>query len=104
MSCTHWLHAVYLTVGMRKAMTSGAIKNLQILGLNAIRELETPDGILASGRDEAYGCVFGRDSLITAIGLLRLHERTPDPYYLALAQKVLRSLSNLQGRYHNLES
>jgi hypothetical protein len=37
------------------------------LGLKSIRELETDEGILASSRGEAYGCIFGRDSLITAL-------------------------------------
>lgn len=78
--------------------------NLKLMGLQAIRELETPDGLLASGRDEAYGCIFGRDSLISALSLLRAHEREPDPYYLRVVEKVLRSLGNLQGRYTNLES
>lgn len=85
-------------------MTQSAIDELQTLGLNVIRELETPDGILASGRDEAYGCIFGRDSLITALALLRAYEAKPEAYYLAVVEKILRSLGNLQGRCTTIES
>lgn len=74
------------------------------LGLRSIRELETAEGILASSRGEAYGCIFGRDSLITALQLLKIHERTRDPYFLRLTEKVLRTLGNLQGRSHQMES
>jgi glycogen debranching enzyme len=88
---------------MRRDPLSG-INELKLMGLQAIRDLETPDGLLASGRNEAYGCIFGRDSLISALQLLRAYEREPNEYYLHIAEKVLRSLSNLQGRYINLES
>jgi len=88
---------------MRRDPLSG-INELKLMGLQAIRDLETPDGLLASGRNEAYGCIFGRDSLISALELLRAYEREPNEYYLHIVEKVLRSLSNLQGRYLNLES
>ena len=81
-----------------------SLSALQILGLNTIRELETDLGILASGRQEIYGCIFGRDSLLTALKLLRAYERTGDSYLLALVKKVLANLSQLQGRTVNIES
>lgn len=84
--------------------TSVDLSQLKILGLNAIRELESPDGILASARGEAYGCIFGRDSLLVALSLLSVYKRDPNPYYVELVEKILRSLANLQGRYHNVES
>ncbi len=74
------------------------------LGLKSIQELETAEGILASSRGEAYGCIFGRDSLITALGLLKIYERTHDEYFLTLTEKILRTLANLQGRSHQIES
>lgn len=74
------------------------------LGLKSIRELEVEGGILASSRSEAYGCIFGRDSLITALQLLKTYERTRDPYFLRVTEKVLRTLGNLQGRSHQIES
>ncbi len=74
------------------------------LGLKSIHELETSEGILASSRGEAYGCIFGRDSLITALQLLAIYERTHDEYFLRVTEKVLRTLGNLQGRSHMIES
>jgi glycogen debranching enzyme len=74
------------------------------LGLKSIRELETSEGILASSRGEAYGCIFGRDSLITALELLKIYERTQDEYFLRICEKILRTLGNLQGRSHMIQS
>ncbi|MES2931395.1 MAG: amylo-alpha-1,6-glucosidase [Patescibacteria group bacterium] len=74
------------------------------IGMRAIRELEVDRGLLASGREELYGCVFGRDSLITSLLLLRVYEKTQDAYLLALVRKVLVNLAKLQGRETNIES
>jgi glycogen debranching enzyme len=74
------------------------------IGMDAIRELETERGILASGREELYGCVFGRDSLITALLLLRVYEKVQDPYLIGLVRKILVNLAKLQGREKNIES
>lgn len=74
------------------------------LGLKSIQELETSEGVLASSRGEAYGCIFGRDSLITALALLGVYERTRDEYFLRLTEKILRTLSSLQGRSHEPQS
>src|SRR4051812_21449824 len=78
--------------------------NLWELGLKSIKELETEHGILASSRQEIYGCVFGRDSLITSLLLLRVHEKRKDQYFLYLVEKILRNLALLQGKEVNLES
>jgi glycogen debranching enzyme len=74
------------------------------VGFVSLRELEAPKGILASGRDEAYGCVFGRDSLITSMTLLDVYDRTAETYFLDLVRKVLLNLAELQGREINIES
>lgn len=74
------------------------------MGARSIRELEAEKGILASGRDEVYGCIFGRDSLITSLKLLKVYEETRDEYYLALVRKVLANLADLQGKEVNVES
>lgn len=74
------------------------------LGFNVIKELETDLGILASGKNEIYGCIFGRDSLITSLKLLKVYENTGDAYFLTLVKKVLRNLSILQGKEINIES
>lgn len=73
-------------------------------GLASIRELESERGILASGKEEIYGCLFGRDSLITSLTLLDVFDRTRDTYYLSLVRKVLANLAELQGTVVNIES
>lgn len=80
------------------------VRELWNIGLQSIEALEDERGILASGRDEVYGCVFGRDSLITSLTLLKVYEEKKNPYFLSLVRKVLVSLSELQGKEHNLES
>ena len=74
------------------------------LGFETIKELETDLGILASGREEIYGCIFGRDSLITSLKLLRVYENTQDIYFLQLVKKILMNLASLQGKEVNIES
>lgn len=74
------------------------------LGLNAILELESEQGILASGREEVYGCIFGRDSLITALKLLRIYRMTGLEEALPLVRKILLNLVLLLGREENIES
>lgn len=78
--------------------------DLMKMGLSSIQELETDTGILASGRDEIYACTFGRDSLITVLMLMRLHEKEPNAYYVALSKKILINLAELQGKSVNIES
>jgi glycogen debranching enzyme len=74
------------------------------MGMQSLRELETERGILASGRSEAYGCVFGRDSAIVALKLVRAYEKNQDEYFLALVKKILWNLGELQGKAVNIES
>jgi glycogen debranching enzyme len=74
------------------------------LGIRTIQELETDKGILASGRNELFGCIFGRDSLITSMLLLEVYEKTQDAYFLTLVRKILVNLAKLQGREVNIES
>lgn len=74
------------------------------LGHTSIRALESERGILASGRDEVYGCIFGRDSCIVALMLMRAHEKREDAYVLSLVRKILVNLAELQGREVNIES
>lgn len=74
------------------------------LGFETIKELEIKNGILASGKEEIFGCIFGRDSLITSLKLLRVYENTQDPYFLTLIRKVLQNLAVLQGTEINIES
>lgn len=79
-------------------------ENLWNLGFETIKELETELGILASGKEEIYGCIFGRDSLITSLKLLRVYEHTHDEYFSTLVRKILTTLADLQGKNVNIES
>jgi len=79
-------------------------KKFWTLGLETIMELETERGILASSREEIYGCLFGRDSLITSINLLKAYEKSGHKYFLTLVRKVLLNLAELQGSSVNIES
>jgi glycogen debranching enzyme len=74
------------------------------IGWKSLQELETPEGILASGRNEVFGCIFGRDSLISALGFISMYTRTRNPYFLTLTEKILRTLSRLQGTGSQVES
>ena len=74
------------------------------LGIEAVKELETERGILASARHELFGCIFGRDSLITSLQLLRVCQQTRKPEFLDIVRKVLITLSDLQGKSINIES
>lgn len=77
---------------------------------NSILELATEDGINASGKDDVYGCIFGRDSAITILKILKatqnqvaasefdvnsLHE---------ICKRALLNLVSLQGARTNIES
>jgi glycogen debranching enzyme len=74
------------------------------LGLSVIKELETEHGILASSKTEIFGCIFGRDSLITSLKLLSTYEKTGDVFFLNLVRKILLNLVKLQGKEVNIES
>jgi glycogen debranching enzyme len=86
------------------AVPKDSYKQLWHIGFNTIKELETDEGILASGREEIYGCVFGRDSLITSLKLLRAYHASGDQYFLTVVNKVLNHLMVLQGKNVVLES
>lgn len=59
---------------------------------------------MASSRDERFGCVFGRDTLITCLKLLRAYKRSKDPEILRLVRKALINLAQFQGKEENIES
>ncbi|MBI3981263.1 hypothetical protein HY345_04665 [Candidatus Microgenomates bacterium] len=67
-------------------------------------DLSSEEGISASSRNEAYGCLFGRDSAITILKILRVYKRWPDAKLLAICKTGLLALLNTQGIEFNLES
>jgi len=89
---------------MESSRTVAETDVLWNLGFETIKELETELGILASGKEEIFGCIFGRDSLITALKLLRVYEHTKDQYFAQLVRKILLNIASLQGSQINIES
>lgn len=84
--------------------------SLYKLNVNALIELSTEDGINASGKDEVYGCIFGRDSALTILKILRVYEKkqalsdTLSFDLLDICKRGLTTLVNLQGTEFNIES
>ncbi|HEX7735705.1 MAG TPA: hypothetical protein VF458_12625 [Ktedonobacteraceae bacterium] len=78
-------------------------------GIKFLQSLQDPLGILASGRDDHFNTIFGRDSLWTVLlaleagRLLPVAERESgyDSWLRELATTVLRGLASLQGRVVN---
>lgn len=70
----------------------------------SLLDLSTDEGINASGRNEVYGCIFGRDSAITILKMLRVHSTQSSPELLEIAKKGLLTLVSLQGSEFNIES
>ena len=76
----------------------------------SVLDLATDEGINASGKEEIYGCIFGRDSFITINKLLKVYSnpatRThidPEPLR-AMSKTALTTLMTLQGKEFNIES
>lgn len=82
-------------------MDSHVLKEKMYLSL---RELATDEGILASAKEEIYGCIFGRDTAITVLKLLKAYLRHADPFLLEISKKSLLTLIGLQGKKENIEN
>jgi glycogen debranching enzyme len=78
--------------------------NLRNLSFQCLLDLATDEGINASGKDEIFGCIFGRDSAITILKMLRVHSRNPSPELLEISKRALLTLVSLQGKAFNIES
>ncbi len=76
----------------------------------SILALSTEQGINASGKDDVYGCIFGRDSAITILKILSACSRGGSSRFLetqqllAICKRSLLTLVDLQGKETNLES
>ncbi len=75
---------------------------------NSILELATEQGINASGKDDVYGCIFGRDSAISILKLLNVISTSSSQQekdeLLIICKRALQTLISLQGKETNLES
>lgn len=71
---------------------------------DSLLDLVTEDGINASGRDEIYGCIFGRDSAITILKILKITRSLEGSSYYEVAtlndicKRSLLHLTTLQGK------
>lgn len=85
-------------------------RHLYKLAYNCLLDLSAEEGIYASARFEAFGCVFGRDSAVTIIKIIRFLERdikVPEvdrPRLLEACRHGITALISLQGRQTNVES
>jgi glycogen debranching enzyme len=76
----------------------------------SILSLATEEGINASGKEEIYGCIFGRDSFITILKLLKVYANESAKQQInvetlvQISRRALLNLVSLQGRETNLES
>ena len=78
--------------------------NLRKIAHQTLLDLATDEGINASGKDEIYGCIFGRDSAITILKILRANKNKKDQKLLEICKRALLTLVSLQGKEFNLES
>ncbi len=104
------LHNSYLTLkgcGCRltgSIMLSAQNSNFRDYIYQSLLDLATEDGINASGKDEIYGCIFGRDSAKTILKILRTHQKQPSLELLEICRRALLTLCSLQGIEVNIES
>jgi glycogen debranching enzyme len=80
------------------------LSNLRQNFYNNLLDLSTDEGINASGKEDIFGCTFGRDSAITALKILAVHEDNPSLELLQISRKALLTLVRLQGKEKNIES
>lgn len=66
--------------------------------------LSSEEGIIASAKEEVYGCIFGRDTALTVLKILRVHSKKPSLKLLDLARRALLTMVTLQGSRRNRES
>src|SRR3982074_843595 len=70
----------------------------------------TAEGINASAKEEIYGCIFGRDSFITILKLLKTcqNQNAKSIFdikpFREISRRALLTLAALQGSETNLES
>ncbi|MCL4354063.1 hypothetical protein M1349_01160 [Patescibacteria group bacterium] len=76
----------------------------------SLLDLSTEEGIYASSKEEVFGCIFGRDSAITCLKILRLLETNLQNNSIGtiklhgIVRNSLIKLTALQGKEVNKES
>ena len=90
--------------------TKDTITTLRNLSYNSLLELATDEGINASGKQDVYSCIFGRDSAITILKMLKAisNPETKNIFettsLLDITKRGLLTLVALQGQETNIES
>jgi glycogen debranching enzyme len=79
-------------------------RRLRKLAYRSLLELATDEGINASGKEDVFGCIFGRDSALTILKILRAHTNKPSLGLLEISRRALLTLTQLQGKVINPES
>lgn len=85
-------------------MDSAQVSNFRDYIYQNLLSLATEEGINASGKDEIYGCIFGRDSALTILKILKVHQKIPSEQLLQICRRALLTLCKLQGGQVNVES
>ncbi|MBI2019764.1 hypothetical protein HYS95_03835 [Candidatus Daviesbacteria bacterium] len=85
-------------------MDTAAISQFRESVYQNLLDLITDTGIRASGKDEIYGCIFGRDSALTILKILKVYKKSPSLELLQICRKALLTLCALQGKETNIES
>lgn len=80
------------------------VSALSQLMFQSLLNLSSNEGIYASGRDEAYGCVFGRDTALTVLKILNSYQLMQEEELLVISKRALLTLVSLQGKGENIES
>lgn len=86
------------------SLTSEQLQFLYNSAYATISELADEQGIAASSRQEAYGCLFGRDSAISVLKLLEVYRKKPDVELLEICRRTLLTHTVLQGKNYVIES
>lgn len=80
------------------------LENLRKISYDCLQQLSSEEGIYASSKEEAYGCIFGRDSAITILKLLNVYSKTKEKSILDICKRTLFTLISLQGKDYNPQS
>lgn len=78
--------------------------SLRKIAYQSLLDLSTPEGINASGKEDVFGCIFGRDSALTILKILKVHTNSPSLPLLEISRRALLTLISLQGKEFNIES
>lgn len=87
---------------MQPALPAHEIERIYQFSLQCLLDLTTEEGINASSKDEAYGCIFGRDSALTILKILK--SNSPSLPLLLTSKRALLTLAHLQGKEVNIET